>query len=88
MRPSNIFLICIFLVGSVFCNSACSIKSSRETPMVKVVREYAPTVVYIRTETIVDLRESPEWGLYGEQLDLLSKQYFGEACSEGTLQYK
>jgi len=86
MKIINIFFI-IFLVGSIFFNNACSIKSSRVTPIVKVVRGYAPAVVNIRTENIIDLKGSPEWGLYGEELDKFFKQYFGESYSEGTLKY-
>jgi serine protease Do len=88
MKIINMFVIGIFLAGSVFYNNACSVVSSRETPIVKVVRQYAPTVVNIRTEQILDLKEHPAWGQYGAQLDVFLKQYFGEDYSEGTLKYK
>ena len=88
MKIVNILGILIFLVASIFYNNACTIKSSRQTPVVRVVREYTPMVVNIRTETIIDLREYPEWGQYGEQLDLFFREYFGESYSEGTLRYK
>jgi len=34
------------------------------------------------------LKDSPEWGLYGEQLDNFFREHFGEDYSEGTLKYK
>jgi serine protease Do len=71
----------------IFTN-ACTTLSSRETPIVRVVREYAPVVVNIRTEKIVNLEESQEWGMYGEELDSFSQEYFGESHSEDALIYK
>lgn len=59
----------------------------RETPMVKVVRAYAPAVVNIRTEQVLDLKQDPHWGEYGEQLDRALKEHFGESYSEGTIKY-
>jgi len=88
MKIVNIPGIVLVLVGSLFCSNACTMRSSRETPTVRVVREYAPMVVNIRTENIIDLRKHPEWGQYGEQLDSFFKNYFGENYSEGTLKYK
>ena len=67
---------------------SCALRHSRETPIVRVVKEHAGAVVNIRTESITDLKKHPDWGLYGEQLDLFFKQYFGEAYSEGTLKHK
>lgn len=87
MKITHILGMCIFLAAALF-NNACTIESARETPVVRVVREYAPTVVNIRTETIIDLREYPEWGQYGEELDAFFKKYYGEIYSEGTLKYK
>jgi serine protease Do len=81
-------LVSLIIVGSMIFINACSTLSSRETPIVRVVRAYAPAVVNIRTEQIVDLRESQEWGMYGEELDSFSQEYFGESDSEGTLIYK
>jgi serine protease Do len=88
MRPITIALVSIIIVGSMIFTNACTTLSSRETPIVRVVREYAPAVVNIRTEKIVDLRESQEWGMYGEELDNFSQEYFGESDSEGALIYK
>jgi serine protease Do len=78
----------VVLLAVALCTSACFMISARETPVVRVVRKYAPMVVNIRTENVLDLRESPEWGRYGEELDAFFKKYFGEMYSEGILQYK
>jgi serine protease Do len=84
MKRISILGVFVFLVASI----SCSTLSPRETPVVRVVRQYAPTVVNIRTENVIDLREYPEWGQYGEQLDSLLREYFGEDYSEGTIKYK
>lgn len=88
MRPIKPVLVSIFMVGSMIFTIACTTLSSRETPIVRVVREYAPVVVNIRTEKIVNLKESQEWGTYGEELDNFSQEYFGESHSEDALIYK
>jgi serine protease Do len=88
MRIRNRIVPIAFLLGLMLFTHACSTISSRETPIVRVVRDYSPTVVNIRTEKIVDLKQYPEWGQYGEQLDTFFKQYFGENYSAGTLKYK
>jgi serine protease Do len=84
MKSISVLGAFVLLVASVSCGTL----SPRETPVVRVVRAYAPTVVNIRTENVIDLREYPEWGQYGEQLDSLLKGYFGENYSEGTIKYK
>ena len=79
-------VVCLF---AIICTVAgCTAKSSRETPVVKVVREYAPSVVNIRTESVVDLKEHPHWGRYGERLDKFFQQYFGDDYSKGTVKLK
>jgi len=82
----SVITACLFCV--LISNTTCSVRSPRQTPIVKIVGEYAPAVVNVRTETIMDLKEYPEWGQYGEQLDLFLKEYFGENYSEGTLKYR
>ena len=86
MRPARI-LLSLVLLGSLAITS-CTAKSTRLNPTVRVVQEYAPLVVNIRTERLVDLREHPDWGKYGEQLDRFFQQYFGENYSAGTLTLK
>jgi serine protease Do len=88
MRTIKMVACVTFFLILIFSINACQTISSRETPIVRVVRDFSPTVVNIRTEQLVDLRERPEWGQYGEQLDRFFKQYFGENYSEGTLKYK
>jgi serine protease Do len=68
--------------------SALAVDDVRDTPVVKVVKRFGPAVVNIRTETVLNLRDTPEWGLYGKRLDQVFKDYFGKAYSEGTLKYK
>lgn len=88
MRRINITLVAILIAGWIISNNACMTMSFRETPIVRVVKEYAPAVVNIRTEKIVQLKGSQEWGVYGEELDSFSSEYFGGSYSEGTLIYK
>jgi serine protease Do len=88
MSPPKTALVTSLVVGSLTFINACTTLSSRETPIVRVVREYAAAVVNIRTEQVLDLRELQEWGMYGEELDTFSQEYFGESHSEGTVIYK
>jgi serine protease Do len=80
-------LVVIALLASA-CVRTKAVQSARVTPVVRVVRVYAPLVVNIRTENVVDLKKLSEWGRYGGQLDAYFKKYFGEIYSEGVLQYK
>ena len=77
----------LFLL-SVWALLGCSSMNARVTPAVRVVEKYSLLVVNIRTETVVDLKEDPEWGKYGEQLDSFLREYFGENYSDGTVKYK
>jgi len=88
MKKEKSVLMAAVTVALIFFLSACALKSARQTPVVRVVQNYAPLVVNIRTETIVDLKEHPDWGEYGEQMDTFFKHFFGEAYSEGTLKHK
>ena len=82
-------MICSILWFASLCLVAsCTLTSSRYTPAVNVVNNYAPSVVNIRTEQVVDLREHPDWGQYGQELDAFFKDYFGELYSEGTITLK
>jgi serine protease Do len=91
MKRIHIVFIVLFIAVSMFtsaCTAIKDIKSARVTPVVRVVRMYAPVVVNIRTENVVDLKQLPEWGQYGAQLDAFLKRYYGEMYSEGVLQFK
>ncbi|MDY0040852.1 MAG: trypsin-like peptidase domain-containing protein [Desulforhabdus sp.] len=83
----NKVLAILLIFGAVACSNSHS-RSFRDTPVVKVIERYAPAVVNIRTETVLDLKELPEWGEYGSELDRFLKDYFGRAYSKGTLKYK
>lgn len=88
MKTAKPFWTKILSIGLGIFIGGCSLISARDTPVVKVVRGYAPAVVNIRTESVIDLREHPDWGKYGEQLDLFFKEYFGEDYSSGMLKHK
>jgi serine protease Do len=90
MKIVSIRGICV-LIAVAMLAGACAHRrapSVRVTPVVQVVRVYAPVVVNIRTQNVVDLKKFPEWGRYGAQLDAFLKKYYGELYSEGVLQYK
>ena len=70
MRKIIITAMLVFAV-SAFCYA----ESPRETPVVKVVKEWAPSVVNISTERLVMLGAHPYWGSYGSQMDQLFDQY-------------
>jgi serine protease Do len=79
----------LFAAGVIISSWACAgVTSTRETPVVKVIKQNAPMVVNLRTERVVDLKEHPQWGRYGEQLDRFLRQYFGDDYSEGILKLK
>jgi len=88
MKILKIIFTALFLLGFLFYGHACRTISSRETPIVRVVRDYSPSVVNIRTERVVDLKQYPEWGQYGERLDRFFEEHFGENYSQGILKYK
>jgi serine protease Do len=90
MKILSIRIICV-LIAVALLTSACghkAVQSARVTPVVQVVRVFAPLVVNIRTENVVDLKKLPEWGRYGAKLDAFLKKYYGEIYSKGVLQYK
>jgi len=82
-------LLLVAMIGNLLaCQGVQSASDLRETPVVKVVRDYGAAVVNIRTEMVVDLTDTPEWGRYGAELDRFFQEFFGDAYSEGTLEYK
>ena len=88
MKKMNKFALLFLMASSLSLTSACGTVTYRMTPIVTVVRDYAPSVVNIRTESIVNLKEMPEWGLHGDALDEFFRNQFGDEYSEGTLKYK
>jgi serine protease Do len=83
----SLFITIVILLTGV-CMNACTTHVSRQTPVVNVVKNKAATVVNIRTERVVDLKEHPEWGTYGEQLDRVLERYYGEDYAAGILKLK
>jgi len=81
-------VITLFVVVFLVMAAGCTEKSSRDTPVVRVIQNQAPSVVNIRTENIVDLKEHPYWGRYGEQLDSIFKEYYGKDYSKGKVTLK
>lgn len=89
MNRSNLIVWGMFACLALsLIGCAAPVKSPRETPVVQVVRDNASSVVNIRTERLVDLKEHPAWGQYGERLDRFFRQYFGEDYSGGTVKLK
>lgn len=59
----------------VLAAGAYFVQGSRNTPTVKVVREWSASVVNISTENLVSLRYHPYWGRYGGIFDNFLNQY-------------
>ena len=76
----------IFLVSCAFIYSAHAAESARMTPIVKVVKDWAPSVVNISTENTVLLRTNPNWGNYGGFFD----DFFSQTPQQtiGTMRLK
>lgn len=53
--------------------------SARETEVVKVVRQWAPSVVNISTERIAYLRRQPFWRGYGDNFDAMFRDFFQQS---------
>ena len=70
----KIYLI-IFLILTLFSAVYAAETDNRLTPIVKVVKDTAESVVNISTEHIVYLRQNPYWGVYGNDLDVLFNQF-------------
>ena len=51
-------------------------RTPRETPVVKVFRDWSPSVVNISTQRIVLLRQNPYWGGYGDLFDNLFRDFY------------
>ena len=60
----------------------------RETPVVKVVRDNAVSVVNISTERVVLLRESPYWGSYGSEFEIFFDKFFNSYAQTRALKFK
>jgi len=65
----------VLAVFCIFIAAHCAAESPRETQIVKVVREWAPSVVNISTERLVRLGSQRFWGAYGKKLDKAVQQH-------------
>lgn len=64
MRSKHFLLPVLAVVVLTYANAAFG-ESARMTPIVKVVKEWAPAVVNISTERVILLRTHPFWGQFG-----------------------
>ena len=80
---TKIIKIAVFFTLLAFASTAHGVESRRNTPMVNVIKEWAPSVVNISTEKIAFLSGHPFWGKYGGLLDDLYNQ--GRLQPIGTL---
>lgn len=74
LRPvliAGLIMSCIFTACGC-CRDASGI---RNTPAVKVIREWAPSVVNISTEKTVLLQQNPNWRRFGNFFDDVYKDY-------------
>ena len=74
-----ILALALILCALVFRPHAA--ENLRNTPVVKVVKQWAPSVVNISTENIVLLRQDPIWGQYGPAFDDFFKQHSSVAVT-------
>ena len=78
MRPVRISArsaIAVTLALTFLAAGVCAEDSPRNTPIVKVIQEWAPSVVNISTERLVFVKTNPYWGNYGGVLDDFYKQF-------------
>lgn len=82
--------ICLLFVVTVFALSfaipVAAGEGPRHSPIVKVIKEWAPAVVNISTERSILLRTQPSWGAYGGAMDDFYKQL--PQINIGTLKLK
>lgn len=73
MRRTFLFLV----IAAALTISAGDARAgtSRNTPAVKVVKDWSPSVVNIGTEQIVVLQQQPYWKAYGTAFDEFFRQY-------------
>lgn len=60
---------------SILVAGAYLVQGSRNTPVVRVVKDWSPSVVNISTESLVSLQYHPYWGKYGGVFDNFFNQY-------------
>lgn len=77
IRRNLVRIICCFL-SPVFFLSAGNVFAAdvRNTPVVKIVREWSSSVVNISTERVVLLQQNPNWQKFGSFFDEFYKNSF------------
>lgn len=73
---ASLIVIC---AASILCAGAAVAASPRNTPVVKVTREWSPSVVNISTERTVLLQQNPNWKQFGNFFDEFYKNYLMNA---------
>lgn len=74
-----------FLALACFTGVSCAAHSARETPVVRVIREWGPSVVNISTERTVLLQQHPNWQQFGAFFDDLYKDQFTRTIGTAKL---
>ena len=79
MSAKKIIALAVILVtlAAVTTTAVIIVRGARNTPVVKVVREWGSSVVNISTENLVSLRQHPYWGQYGGIFDNFYNQQQG-----------
>jgi S1-C subfamily serine protease len=78
----------VLLVGALFLSTKAYAQSSRETPVVKIVKDNSSAVVSISTEKMILLQENPLWGMDGNDADAFSRQFYAAHPLVHTLKLK
>lgn len=74
MRTKTACTITMALAFLILAISIAGAESARLTPVVKVVKEWSPSVVNISTESVVMLQTHPFWGQFGGMLNQPNNQ--------------
>ncbi len=56
-KPSKMRTLVLSLLAGLILVTGCAKTSHRDTPVVRVIQAYAPNVVNIRTEMVINLKE-------------------------------
>jgi serine protease Do len=83
MSLNKIIIAAAIIMSLVTVAAVFLIPGPRTTPAVRVIREWAPSVVNISTERQVSLQGHPYWGKYGGIFDTFFNQY--QSAAIGTM---
>jgi serine protease Do len=73
----RVFLVWVAISLPLAVGNGAEESDPRQTPIVKVVRDTAASVVNIATEKIILLRQNPFWGNYGSDFDTMFDKFSG-----------